>query len=365
MATLTIQSTSQSNHMDSTNPTQNNNGALYIGESNAGTDVNRGLVKFPELSTDIPAGSTINSAVLTIKVNADLSDNARTLSAYRIKQTLVMSQSTWNIYSTGNNWQTAGGAGANDREATDVGTTTQPASPSVGDNISITLTASAVQEMILGGSFTNNGFLLQVATESNDLIGYYGSGDATTTNRPKLVVDYTLPGSSSVSASASASGSASLSPSASASRSASASASRSASRSASASASSSLSPSASASASGSASSSSSASASASASGSASTSRSLSPSASASASSSASASASGSSSLSASGSPSASVSPSSSVSVSPSPASYTDKYTAAGNTYADKYSTVGNAFTDKYSSVGNTYTDKYTEWEDLP
>lgn len=40
------------------------------------------------------------------------------LIARRVKRAFVASQATWNIYSTGNNWQTAGCRGANDVETT-------------------------------------------------------------------------------------------------------------------------------------------------------------------------------------------------------------------------------------------------------
>lgn len=225
----------------------------------------------------------------------DYSDNARTLSVYRVKRAWSETTSSWNEYSTGNSWATAGASALTDREATDIGTRSMSATEGTSTFIEISLTASAVQEMITGGVFANNGFLLQVDTETNDGYEFQSNTSATTANHPELVVVYSV---ASASASASRSASRSLSPSGS--QSPSASASKSASASASASASRSLSPSGSQSPSRSAS--------ASESASLSQSSSVSP------------------------SPSASVSPS--VSASPSPATYVAKYNQFGSLNLD-------------------------------
>ena len=195
MATLTVQGSGVTDvSIDSSAPTTNyeTNVHIWVGESNTIAAVYRGLVKF-DISS-IPAGSTINSAVLTLTFVSDSSDNARTLSVYRVKRAWVVTQATWNIYSTGNNWTSAGCSDTtDDREATDIGTVAVPASPTLDTEYAITLTASQVQQMLTGGSFTNNGFLLKVDTENNDELDYYSTDDPATTKRPKLVVDYTEP----------------------------------------------------------------------------------------------------------------------------------------------------------------------------
>lgn len=198
MASYTFQGTADANDcmLDgfATQQDTNYNDFFQMGHYAAGDGPARTCTKFDlDNAAKIPAGSTINSATLTITVKGDFSNNARTASVYRLKVAFVQNQATWNIRSTGNSWQTAGASGANDREATDIGTATQPASPAVDSEISFTLTASAIQEMLSGGSFTNNGFLLQVATENDDQIDYYHTGHASTAKNPKLVVDYTPP----------------------------------------------------------------------------------------------------------------------------------------------------------------------------
>ena len=197
MATLTVQGSGTTDcYIDSNSPTVNtNNTTLAVGEQKSATITYRTLLKF-DLSS-IPYGSTVNSATLTMYSDGqDLSDASRTMRVYRVLRVWDETQATWNVYTTGNNWGTAGCANTTtDREASDIGSVTHAANPSDGDPFAITLTASSIQEMTPGGSFTNNGFLLKMDTESDDAGGFHSSSYATSGQRPKLVVDYN-PGSS-------------------------------------------------------------------------------------------------------------------------------------------------------------------------
>lgn len=193
---LTLQLTgSFSNWLDKQAPTGISYGTtFYVGEENTGViQVSRGIIKF-DLSS-IPAGSLINSAqmVLTYQGN-DFSSNARAVNVYRILRSVIGSQASWNNYATGTPWGTAGCSNTTtDRENTNIGDSpTQSATPVDGDVVTFNLTASKIQEMI-DGVFTNNGFLIQVATETDDMVAYKGHSDAKPTNRPKLIVNYTPP----------------------------------------------------------------------------------------------------------------------------------------------------------------------------
>ena len=165
-------------------------GVVGVGESSSGTNVVRTLIKF-DLS-GIPAGATINSAVLSLYATADFSSTARTFRVYRQKRVWVEGEATWNIYSSGNNWQTAGGFGANDCEQTDIGSRAFSASEMLNQFKDFSLTPSAIEEMLSGGSWTNNGFLIKADTESNDQYNFLSSSDGTAANRPKLVINYTV-----------------------------------------------------------------------------------------------------------------------------------------------------------------------------
>jgi hypothetical protein len=196
MTVVTIQASANitDTNIRSATPTLNasTDAGIYIGELNTGANVTRGLIKF-DLSS-IPANATISSAVLSIKAINDYCDNARTWRVYRVLRAWVGSQVTWNVYSTGNDWGTAGCSNTStDREATDIGTRDFSAAETVPEFKNFSLTASKIQEMT-AGTFTNNGFLIQVDTESDDSYNFASSENGTEADNPKLVITYTLPG---------------------------------------------------------------------------------------------------------------------------------------------------------------------------
>ena|SRR3990167_3138893 len=193
MTVLTLQpaeATALDTYIESGAPTTNygTSGNIATGENNAGASGLRSLLKF-DLSS-IPAGSVIDSAVLSLTISVDLSSNARTFRVFRQKRAWTESGATWNKYDGTTDWQTAGGFGADDCEQTDIGSAAYTATESIGTVKTYTLTASAVQAMITGGSWTDNGFLVKADTEVDDLWAHYSSGDGTSSNRPKLVVTY-------------------------------------------------------------------------------------------------------------------------------------------------------------------------------
>lgn len=211
MGQLILQGTGVTDSYISNADTSTNFSTEAVIATGKSTPVLRGLLKF-DLSS-IPSGATILDATLTLTYAADNSSNVRTLRVYRITRGMVITQVTWNQFSSGNNWGIAGvGDTTSDREAADIGNVSIPASPTLDTGVNITLTAAKIQEMISGGVFTNNGFLLQVDTENTDNINYHSTEASTSGFRPKLVVNYEV---SSPSASVSSSSSASKSPSAS------------------------------------------------------------------------------------------------------------------------------------------------------
>ena len=186
MAQTTLIS-SDDTYIRSSVPTSNQEGAgsLFVGEyKSAVNDISHTLVKF-DLST---IAGTITAATLRMKdKGTDFATNNRTMRVYRMLRSWVASQATWNVYSTGNNWGTAGAENTtSDREATDIGSVSMPG-VEVAQYYDITLTASAVEQM-RSGSLTNNGFLLRMDTEIDDLHDFT---DNTQTDKPQLVVTYT------------------------------------------------------------------------------------------------------------------------------------------------------------------------------
>lgn len=79
-----------------------------------------------------------------------------------------------------------------DCEQTDIGNLAFAGDEAVGEK-QWALTASEIQEMISGGVWTNNGFLIKADTESDDMQLFRSSDYATAGERPKISVDFTPP----------------------------------------------------------------------------------------------------------------------------------------------------------------------------
>ena len=157
-----------------------------VGEYNAGVLIRRVLAQF-DISS-IPGGQIINAGTLRVSHQAsDFSDNDRQMQVYRVRRVWGDTTSTWNIYSTGNNWQTAGATGADDIDTTGIGSVTIVQTQGAGW-INVTLTTSAVSDWYTG-AFANNGVLLRMDTELNDM-HRWDSRENLGTLKPELVVDY-------------------------------------------------------------------------------------------------------------------------------------------------------------------------------
>ena len=164
---------------------------FQIGEWNGGTSVNRGILKF-DLSS-IPSNAVISDATLSLWVDGDLSSNARTAEMFRVRRNWVESQVTWNVWSTSNNWTTAGaGDTTNDIDSTVCGSCSFTASESAGTQKDFTLVVAELTKLI-DGTYNNYGWLFKMQTETNDEYQMRSSSHATSANRPKLVINYTVP----------------------------------------------------------------------------------------------------------------------------------------------------------------------------
>lgn len=165
---------------------------IYSGESNAATSlIHRALIKFAGLSDGtITPPVTVSSATLSFYLREDLSSNVRTKRVYRVKRTVVMNQVTWNVFSTGNSWSTAGCGDSTDRETSNIGNASFSAEETLNAWKDITLNTDAIAEMI-NGAFANNGFIVITDAEGADCYGFYSANYAISNYRPKLVITHT------------------------------------------------------------------------------------------------------------------------------------------------------------------------------
>jgi hypothetical protein len=165
-------------------------GYLYIGERNdQGSGLYRSLLWIS--LAGIPANAKVTAADIKLVVGIDRTSNARTMRAYRLKRAWVEAQATWNSYSTGNAWQTAGAIGANDIEATELGNVSVSATPS--GTITIPCDPAQIQ-LWVDTPASNLGVLLKMDTEADDATYYYSHTNGTSGNRPYMVVTYLLGG---------------------------------------------------------------------------------------------------------------------------------------------------------------------------
>jgi hypothetical protein len=142
------------------------------------------VIKFPNIfgsgANQIPLGSTINSATLTLEVTG----TGNNVDVYQLIESWVESEVTWDLRSTGVSWTNAGADGTGSRYATAVGTlvvsTTGPKD--------VTVTAT-VQNWSDGEA--NEGWLL--ADTGSDGVDIFSSEYGTVSSRPKLTVNFTPP----------------------------------------------------------------------------------------------------------------------------------------------------------------------------
>ena len=138
-------------------------------------------------TSSIPAGSVADSAQIAIDV-FDASSGSYEI--YEMKRSWVESEATWNVFAAGNNWQTAGANGSQDRGSTVLGALTASA---VGPyNISLGPDALALVQSWIDNPGSNNGLIIANTSTGNGL-DFRSSEYAAATSRPKLTISYSPP----------------------------------------------------------------------------------------------------------------------------------------------------------------------------
>lgn len=167
---------------------------MYQGERNDSTSNNYIVIKFD--ITTIGTGSPISAATLTLRLLSDLSNFAHTHHFHRSKRAWVESEVTYNIWSTGNNWTTAGAKDTDDREATASASNVIAANPGVPSDEAWEFDEGGGDytriEAMVGNSpsFTNNGWISSVTIDLNDAYTFASSDNGTAGDRPLLEITY-------------------------------------------------------------------------------------------------------------------------------------------------------------------------------
>jgi hypothetical protein len=175
-------------------PTVNQDGNdLDMGKFSGGVH-RHGLIRFTGISS-IPAGATITNATMYLWLNAASATANQTFTLRRSLRNWVEGQATWNVYSTGNSWTTAGGLDTtNDRSSASSGT-----SAAIGSTTGLyyafcadDATFIANIQGFLDGDFTNNGWHIERTDAANDAtFRVFTRSEGTDGQRPYLEVTYT------------------------------------------------------------------------------------------------------------------------------------------------------------------------------
>lgn len=157
-------------------------------------DDNRSLIRFAGLS-NIPSTATITSVTLTINCSTNLANVVapNEVVIHRCLRAFVEGQATWNIYSTGNSWATAGGLGTGDAVAS--ASHTEAPSAGTGDKAFSSAGLLADVQAWVDGSVANNGWLIKHSGDPSGSLQTkvyeFVSSEGADGSRPRLSVTYT------------------------------------------------------------------------------------------------------------------------------------------------------------------------------
>jgi Disaggregatase related repeat len=169
--------------------------ALDVDKFGAGGHANT-LIKFTGLS-NITGPVTVTSATIRLRLNgSDGGGASYTIGVRRLLRDWQNAQATWNVYSTGNSWTTAGGlSNGNDRSATLSASQSVPGN-GTGSYYSFTGSQLATDvQNIINGTASNFGWILEREDAGDDsLYRVFNSSESSDGQRPELNITYTVGG---------------------------------------------------------------------------------------------------------------------------------------------------------------------------
>ena len=160
-------------------------------------DNNEVLINFTGIATwatAVGCPCTVTAVELGIKSLSHTGAGSQTATIYRMVRDWTEAQFTWNVYSTGNNWSTAGAKGSGtDRAASSSGTFT------MGDTDDTYMVSNGEAGLIsdvqgwANGTFSNYGWILERTDGSNDATArVFSTDDDSNLFRPYLTITYTV-----------------------------------------------------------------------------------------------------------------------------------------------------------------------------
>lgn len=179
----------QDSYIDQNRPTD-----IHGAESDLKIKPNSGreeriVIRF-DLSS-IPSNSTVQAS--TLRLYEDSKKDGQTITLYRLTNSWVESQVSWNNRSSGTPWMIVGG----DYNSSPLASF----SPNV-DKVYRDINVAGVTQSWVSGSFSNHGFLLR-STGSSGEVKFKSRETSTATQRPQLCITYSwiaVSGSPSMSA---------------------------------------------------------------------------------------------------------------------------------------------------------------------
>jgi hypothetical protein len=164
---------------------------ILIGRASSASKI--ALVQFDYSS--IPSNATVSAVTLSLWLYANNATNASDVSVYNLKMAWVETEATYNVYSTGNNWQTAGAAGANDFDSTVLAVLNITAAEGSGEKQwAFNANGITAVQNVISGAATNYGWKIHFANTASEHT--YRSSDYYATDPtvvPKLAIVYTTP----------------------------------------------------------------------------------------------------------------------------------------------------------------------------
>ena len=145
----------------------------------------RALLKF-DTQNQIPAGTAVTAAFLTVTVKDGNGDATRRIAAYQVTTSWSEKEATWNIRRIGQRWTTAGG---------DLGSqiSVQTVANAAGTKVTFNVTSlvkAAVAGQLGRSRYTRIALIDIDGSTSESYRSYYTPADANTANRPVLKVIY-------------------------------------------------------------------------------------------------------------------------------------------------------------------------------